>query len=57
MSTQDDLYPCVGICMVDGQSGLCMGCGRPVHEPASAEPDSPSRQDTPAPGAPSAQTP
>ncbi len=35
MSTEDDeLYPCVGVCMVDEASGLCMGCGRPVQEPA-----------------------
>jgi hypothetical protein len=39
MSTEDDdLYPCVGICMVDEDSGLCMGCGKPVQEPAAAEP-------------------
>ena len=31
----EELYPCVGICMVDEDSGLCMGCGRPVQEPAS----------------------
>lgn len=35
MSTGDDeLYQCVGVCMVDEASGLCMGCGRPVCEPA-----------------------
>ncbi|MBM3354207.1 MAG: DUF1289 domain-containing protein [Betaproteobacteria bacterium] len=34
MSTEDDeLYQCVGICMVDEASGLCLGCGRPVCEP------------------------
>jgi uncharacterized protein len=39
MSTDDEtLYPCVGVCMVDESSGLCMGCGRPVQEPASPEP-------------------
>ncbi len=47
MSTEDDeLYPCVGVCMVDEASGLCMGCGKPVLEPAqdsapSAQPPSP----------------
>jgi hypothetical protein len=35
MSTVDEeLYPCVGVCMVDEVSGLCMGCGKPVYEPA-----------------------
>jgi len=39
MSTADDeLYQCVGVCMVDEASGLCMGCGRPVQEPAEPEP-------------------
>ena len=35
MSTDgEELYPCVGVCLVDDASGLCMGCGKPVHEPA-----------------------
>jgi hypothetical protein len=40
MSTDDEeLYPCVGVCMVDEASGQCMGCGKPVFEPApSAHP-------------------
>ena len=25
----DDIYPCVGICMADPDSGYCLGCGRP----------------------------
>ena len=25
----EDLYQCVGICMVDPDSGYCLGCGRP----------------------------
>lgn len=30
MDTQDtDQYLCVGICMVDPDSGYCLGCGRP----------------------------
>ena len=29
MSEPDDLYPCVGICMADPDSGYCLGCGRP----------------------------
>ncbi len=24
-----DLYPCVGVCMSDPETGVCMGCGRP----------------------------
>jgi hypothetical protein len=35
MSPEDEeLYPCVGVCMADEDSGLCMGCGKPVQEPA-----------------------
>ncbi|MDD3482809.1 DUF1289 domain-containing protein [Azovibrio restrictus] len=37
----EELYPCVGICTPDPDSGYCLGCGRPplespgiVHEPA-----------------------
>lgn len=30
MSSQDDeIYPCVGVCMSDPETGYCMGCGRP----------------------------
>lgn len=28
-TTDEDLYPCVGICMADPDSGYCLGCGRP----------------------------
>lgn len=27
--SDDDPYPCVGICMADPDSGYCLGCGRP----------------------------
>jgi hypothetical protein len=27
--TSEELYPCVGICMADPDSGYCLGCGRP----------------------------
>ena len=27
--TQENLYPCVGVCMADPDSGYCLGCGRP----------------------------
>ena len=29
MSTPEDDYPCVGVCMFDPDSGYCLGCGRP----------------------------
>jgi hypothetical protein len=29
MSEGDDPYPCVGVCMIDPDSGYCLGCGRP----------------------------
>ena len=29
MTDDDTLYPCVGICMSDPDSGHCLGCGRP----------------------------
>ena len=54
----EDLYPCVGVCMSDPDSGYCLGCGRPPFDapaivaeaarPAStpintsADPDSPA---------------
>lgn len=25
----EDPYPCVGVCMSDPETGVCMGCGRP----------------------------
>ncbi len=34
MSTVDDEYLCVGVCMADPDSGYCLGCGRPP-EPVS----------------------
>lgn len=27
--------PCVGVCAVDGRSGLCVGCGRTLREIAA----------------------
>ena len=29
MENEEELYPCVGICMADPDSGYCLGCGRP----------------------------
>ena len=32
--TDEELYPCVGICMADPDSGYCIGCGRtPIASP------------------------
>ncbi len=28
----EELYPCVGICTPDPDSGCCLGCGRPPLE-------------------------
>ena len=28
MTLEDD-YPCVGVCMLDAETGYCLGCGRP----------------------------
>ena len=38
--TDDELYPCLGICITDEESGYCQACGRPlvVMAPLSAEP-------------------
>ncbi len=34
--SDDDCYPCIGICMPDPDSGRCMGCGRPPLESPDA---------------------
>ena len=53
---QEDQYICVGICMLDPDSGYCQGCGRPPLEspgivaelvPKQAIPASNSNPDTP----------
>jgi hypothetical protein len=53
---QEDQYICVGICMLDPDSGSCQGCGRPPLEspgivaelvPKQAIPASNSNPDTP----------
>jgi hypothetical protein len=28
----EEIYPCVGICTADPDSGYCLGCGRPPLE-------------------------
>ncbi len=45
--TDDERYPCIGICQADPQSGLCQGCGRPlivVPAPAEGPSDEPAGQ-------------
>jgi hypothetical protein len=33
MDETEELYPCVGICSPDPDSGYCLGCGRPPLAP------------------------
>ena len=40
MTTLEDDYPCVGVCMVDAETGYCLGCGRPL----SVEPMTPAQE-------------
>jgi len=40
MTTLDDDYPCVGVCMVDAETGYCLECGRPP----STEPMRPAQE-------------
>lgn len=49
----EDLYPCVGICTTDPDSGYCLGCGRP---PAEA-PETAVPTQTPVPAADETQPP
>ncbi|MFM8798268.1 MAG: DUF1289 domain-containing protein [Fluviibacter sp.] len=53
MSDQEieEEYTCIGVCMVDPASGLCQGCGRPLAEPESAEPEAVNDHQTPETGA------
>lgn len=43
----EDIYPCIGICTPDPDSGYCLGCGRPP----LASPEV-IREQAPAPGTP-----
>ena len=27
--SSEELYQCIGVCMSDPETGVCMGCGRP----------------------------
>ena len=54
---------CVGVCMMDWESGVCLGCGRTADEiygttetseaepPAESQAGLPASEDAPAPGA------
>lgn len=35
----DDQYECIGICERDPDSGICLGCGRPLTESGPADAD------------------
>jgi hypothetical protein len=32
----EDAYECIGICEIEPESGICLGCGRPLREEAPA---------------------
>ena len=36
---EEDLYPCVGICLPDADEAYCIGCGRPWGTPRPSRPD------------------
>ena len=56
MDNEEDLYPCVGLCTPDPDSGYCLGCGRPPmaspESVAEAAPANPPGQRTPNNSAP-----
>lgn len=44
----EDPYPCVGVCMVDPDTGYCLGCGRPPaegEENGAGKPEQPPASD------------
>ncbi|MBL8450417.1 MAG: DUF1289 domain-containing protein [Dechloromonas sp.] len=48
--SDEDFYPCIGICMPDPDSGRCMGCGRPpLESPEVVVIPEVRRSDTPEP--------
>ena len=49
----DVLFPCVGICTADSETGRCTGCGAPLIE-ISPEPLMQNGKTTPEPAAPDA---
>lgn len=38
MEDWDVLYPCIGVCITDPESGICQGCGRPPEPVKTVEP-------------------
>jgi len=52
MDNQEDLYPCVGICELDPDSGYCLGCGRP---PLDSPQEQPAQTTQPKPDEPEAE--
>lgn len=52
--SSEALYPCVGICMADPDSGYCLGCGRPplASPVVVAEPVTVNRENPPKSGDP-----
>jgi predicted Fe-S protein YdhL (DUF1289 family) len=38
LQTQEEQYLCVGVCILDADSGYCLGCGRPP----LGDPDTPA---------------
>jgi hypothetical protein len=50
--SNEDFYPCIGVCMADPETGACMGCGRPpLGGPDVAIEVVPPPRDTPRPTA------
>lgn len=59
MSDPNIDYPCIGVCLADPETGICIGCGRPP-EPVVPRPSKrpelspgaePTDGETPAPAA------
>ena len=51
MSTVEDDFPCLGVCMIDAD-GYCIGCGRPsLPEPVVAQADEAVREEGQPPAA------
>jgi len=32
----EDAYECIGLCEIEPESGICLGCGRPLGEDSAA---------------------
>jgi hypothetical protein len=42
MNEHEDDYPCIGVCAPDPETGLCIGCGRPLHADQDSSTEIPS---------------